>query len=384
MKSAIGIVLTSLFILTARSFANESFTPLESLYKEYLEGVRSLQSASSDRASLRKFNQTWETRFAHSLAEADEADRGKQQVLSELMALQTSNGNLAGSKRSNKELIASTQSSIDQTKLLMNLAEIELLDFDSNGGVSAEEVKRAMETAFDNLKAEFRAVDIVQGISFAQKYASFLLKQEHPAEAAEVYLFAANKMDSASTEHKQRLGSIQFSSNAVSPYSVEWALDSAMMSFIKAKEEDAAEKLFLQLIDRSDLKMPRSYYLYRKGVLIDPHLGPKFRSIAREWLKSQPADKWTHYLKFYLARSYFENQDYTNAAKFFSEVAEGRIGSGITENSNSQPDGFSAEVLFGLAYSLHKLGEKEEAAALFNSFKQLFPNDKRNQLIPSK
>lgn len=337
-------------------------------YQDATSDFRIARSNSPDRSTTDSFHKHWLEAFEDALAKSSANDPARQQVLSNILALQTALGKYDEALQTSRFIVESLPS--QKKRMLFNDSEI-ALTWAYSGGKEPPDLKSALpyyEKAWPVMKEE-KASPIA--FSFYQKYGDLLKDLGSPEKAVEIYYHGYEKGLESAPSAKP---------DAFSTFSPEWFLDAAMQSAYASGDAKRGTKLFEDLINLPGLYYPPSSYFYEMSGLVDPERRDTFQQLSEEWLHSQKADDWTPKLRTHLATSYFKQNKYQQAAKIYTSLMETPFGR--PSKADTKTTGYKPEILFNLACSLYQLGEKDEAFKLFHSFAALYKDDSRVKLIP--
>lgn len=348
---------------------NKEKTPTRVSLKEVNDAYHRASVAPHEKfnaAEKEDFYKHWLEILEDSLARSSEKDPAREQILSNILALQTSLGKYEEALKTSQFIIQFDPK--QKNRMLFNDSEIALTK--AYSGNATPDLKSALpyyERAWPVMKEEQGR----RAFSFYQKYGDLLNELGRPEKAMEVYLHGY--------ERGLKEGGSK-SSDHFDTFSPEWFLDAAMKAAYASGDAQRGGELFQQLIKLPGLYNPASSYFYEMSGFVDKDRKEQFQQLTEDWLKAQKPDEWTPKLRTHLATSYFKQNKFQNAAKIYTSLLEtpfGRPAKGETKSVD-----YKKEILFNLACSLHALGEKDEAFKLFHSFAALYKDDSRVKQIP--
>ncbi len=270
-----------------------------------------------------------------------------------------------------------------QLRWLTELGEIASKEYRVKGLESDwNEAVQALETA-EKIGAALTAPDLKASAGTVERYIlcltyladTFAVHGKDHLRAASLYYKANTQLQRMNAKEAKRLTSVG--------YDTEYFIKSEMVEYSHGGDEKHSEDALRRLVKMAregKTHWPASYYVFEFASAQDPKMGNRFRGLVLKWLKTEPEDTWTPFLRFHLAQSYYRNKKYKEAlpihillrekdkhALLAADVDALRQGSG----------GYYAEVLGNLIAIYLSLGQSDRVSELLEELRSLVPNDDR-------
>ncbi len=280
-------------------------------------------------------------------------EAGWVQIASEAMALSSALGDTKAALELNKLLLDRAATDSERFSLAMNLAETQYAMWLSKAPEARVNDVRQVVDAFEYAQKLINVNYAATGkISFLLKYAAFLGQQKDPEKALQIY----NNCETILLANGASVSEAWLAKDNLFEFEMKCLVD--------LKRNDEAIVMLQRIASLPHTQIPVSQYVNRYASYVDPQSGAKFRAIISDWLVKHPSDKGTPALENSLAESFFNAQDYAEAATWYSKLLSEPIAQPTKDDLTSGRGGIASNILHNLAICLRQLGDKEQAESI--------------------
>jgi len=368
------------FIL-AGLLSAQAESPLSTLMRTYLQAVEELhaQSRPVPPEKLKKFQKEWMLDLVDGVAKSPKDDPFRATALTEISALYHALGDYENSLQTMRVLESDYPQLRENFAFMKSYCEVLMM---VPPAVDSAKVASKILASFE------KTVLLINRDASLPSVFSFLSLYAKCAALAGNSRALQSCLDKGLSQIKDRLSNPGETSPDLSRQDrifLQGFFTAVIDGTLALNSPDSKEQVTM-LLDRifamEVLATPKSSYVFQFADQIDPQHGKVFRDFSLRFVETMPADDFTAKLQYHLANSYRNESEPIRAAKLYSNLMQSSLG--VTASTKDPKiEAYSRGILFGLADSLHKMGENEQAKKLFQQYRQLFPHDKRLSQIPA-
>lgn len=379
-------VITILSLLTRASAESPpKIDPLAVLLKAYQDAVSELRNRTEvSEQEVVQFREDWRTRLRNACNKFPDSPEWVV-GMTKIVGLCNSLKDFKASDDTINAILEHTRTPRDRMRWLGERAEVAKLQYSIDPRPDIREL--ATQSYMDAL--EIADLQLSSKMSPQEKYhyavyagqLSGLLDDISQLRTAIDWLRKARILIEGCEECEAQVGGSDYDAEGLSRLQLNLAIRHHDEAFV-VEALVAIGKISKQRLLRIDL----SDYVYRAANGLYADVPEKYQQFILSWMNKIPPDGWTPCLKFYLARSYFENLQLDAAEPIYVKLASEDKVYFLEKDRKAlakQRGGYFAEVLANLAAINLARGKSEEAERIRTALRQLVPKDPKLDGIDS-